>query len=81
MLHAQTPVQALRAMGDTVATSAHQRRAAEFLLKTQRRDGGWGESYLSCQDKQYSHLPGARICRVCTWNRFCNAPAAQPSVS
>ena len=24
----------------------------------QREDGGWGESYLSCQDKVYSQLDG-----------------------
>ncbi len=27
------------------------RRCCEFLLSKQREDGGWGESYLSCQDK------------------------------
>ncbi len=26
-------------------------KACEFLLGVQRPDGGWGESYLSCQDK------------------------------
>lgn len=26
-------------------------KACEFLLGVQRADGGWGESYLSCQDK------------------------------
>lgn len=31
--------------------SAAQRRACEYLLSKQRADGGWGESYLSSQDK------------------------------
>ena len=36
------------------------RRACAFLLGKQRADGGWGESYLSCQDKRYAQLdPGA----------------------
>jgi Prenyltransferase and squalene oxidase repeat len=52
---------ALRAVGRTTAISAAQRRAAAFLLGKQRRDGGWGESYLSCQNKEYSHLDGARL--------------------
>ena len=38
----------------------------EFLLAKQCPDGGWGESYLSCQDKARSppwHLWGV-ICRM-----------------
>lgn len=27
------------------------RKACDFLVSVQRPDGGWGESYLSCQDK------------------------------
>ena len=38
-------------MGKTVANSEGQLRACEFLLSKQCSDGGWGESYLSCQDK------------------------------
>ncbi|WJZ95700.1 hypothetical protein VitviT2T_014448 [Vitis vinifera] len=33
-------------------------RAVEFLLKSQRDDGGWGESYISCQDKKHTPLEG-----------------------
>lgn len=28
-------------------------RAMEFLVRRQRADGGWGESYLSCVEKRY----------------------------
>ena len=28
------------------------------MVSKQEDDGGWGESYLSCQDKVYSPLPG-----------------------
>ncbi len=34
-----------------MANSEAQLRACEFLLSKQCADGGWGESYLSCQDK------------------------------
>ena len=36
------------------------KRAVDFLLRRQNADGGWGESYLSCQDKVYSRLEGGR---------------------
>lgn len=44
-------------MGETAhAHSSSAARACEFLLSKQEEDGGWGESYLSCQDKVYSPL-------------------------
>eukprot|EP00983_Pelagomonas_calceolata_P057165 1144943-Pelagomonas_calceolata.AAC.4 len=36
------------------------RRACEFVLKHQQDDGGWGESYLSCQTKG----PGCNRSRI-----------------
>jgi hypothetical protein len=41
----------LVAAGQTYETSFHIRMACKFLLSKQLPDGGWGESYLSCQDK------------------------------
>ena len=43
--------EALAAMGMKASTSKPQAQACSFLLQHQREDGGWGESYLSCQDK------------------------------
>ncbi|KAK9795896.1 hypothetical protein WJX73_001565 [Symbiochloris irregularis] len=51
-------VKALEAVGQSHANSDAQRRACQFLLSKQREDGGWGESYLSSQDKVYSQLEG-----------------------
>ncbi|BAU03011.1 hypothetical protein VIGAN_11261400 [Vigna angularis var. angularis] len=34
------------------------RRACEFLLSHQQLSGGWGESYLACQQKVYMNLEG-----------------------
>ena len=49
----------LTAAGLTVNGTQSLQRAVDFLLEKQNEDGGWGESYLSCQDKEYSHLPGS----------------------
>jgi hypothetical protein len=42
---------ALACRGHTAASDAALRKACGFLVGKQRLDGGWGESYLSCQDK------------------------------
>lgn len=44
-------VTGLAALGSDYANDEALRRSCEFLLQKQQPDGGWGESYLSCQDK------------------------------
>eukprot|EP00878_Enallax_costatus_P022882 GHUV01024316.1.p1 GENE.GHUV01024316.1~~GHUV01024316.1.p1 ORF type:complete len:552 (+),score=141.41 GHUV01024316.1:1059-2714(+) len=51
-------VTALASGGATAANDESVRKACSFLVERQRLDGGWGESYLSCQDKAYSQLEG-----------------------
>lgn len=41
----------LAAIGKTYENCQSIRKAVNFLLKTQREDGGWGESYRSCSEK------------------------------
>jgi squalene cyclase len=41
----QFALESLSLVGETYETSAYSRRACEFLLRHQRADGGWGESY------------------------------------
>ncbi|KAI5070087.1 hypothetical protein GOP47_0014430 [Adiantum capillus-veneris] len=36
------------------------KKACNFLLSKKLSSGGWGESYLSCQDKVYTNLPNDR---------------------
>ncbi|MFS7934990.1 putative lupeol synthase [Helianthus anomalus] len=53
-------VEALVACGKTYYNSPTLRKACEFLLSKQLPDGGWGESYLTSVNKEYTNLDGNR---------------------
>ena len=46
-------LESLAAVGETHANSARVRKACDFFLGKQRPDGGWGESYKSCETAAY----------------------------
>lgn len=48
---------ALAVFHETVDNSEAQSKACAFLVSKQRKDGGWAESYLSSQTKEYHQLP------------------------
>ncbi|CAL5210450.1 unnamed protein product [Lathyrus oleraceus] len=50
----------LAAAGKTYTNSETIRKGVKFLLAMQGKDGGWGESYLSCPKKIYVPLEGSR---------------------
>ncbi|XVF23280.1 hypothetical protein REPUB_Repub13aG0022700 [Reevesia pubescens] len=50
----------LAAAGKTYANCLAVLKGVEFLLRTQRENGGWGESYKSCPDKRYVPLEDGR---------------------
>lgn len=53
-------IKGLVAAGRSFTTSSSIRKACDFLLSKQVASGGWGESYLSCQNKVYTNLEGDR---------------------
>ncbi|KAF3437265.1 hypothetical protein FNV43_RR20018 [Rhamnella rubrinervis] len=53
-------VKGLVAAGKNYNNCGSIRKACDFLLSKQLPSGGWGESYLSCQNKVYSNLEGNR---------------------
>ncbi|XP_057468453.1 germanicol synthase-like isoform X1 [Actinidia eriantha] len=50
----------LAAAGMTYDNCATVRKGVQFLLSSQRDNGGWGESYVSCPLKKYVPLDGNR---------------------
>ncbi|KAI7731618.1 hypothetical protein M8C21_019686 [Ambrosia artemisiifolia] len=53
-------VKGLVAAGKNFSNCSSIRKACNFLLSKQLASGGWGESYLSCQNKVYTNLEGNR---------------------
>lgn len=53
-------VEGLAACGKSYRNCTTVRKACEFLLSKQLPCGGWGESYLSSQNKVYTNLEGNR---------------------
>nr|ABX75046.1 cycloartenol synthase 1 [Polygala tenuifolia] len=49
-------VRALVTAGKTYDNCSSVRKACKFLLSKQLPSGGWGESYLTCQNKVYTNL-------------------------
>ncbi|KAK9093481.1 hypothetical protein Syun_028392 [Stephania yunnanensis] len=49
---------ALTSIGRTYSNCIAIRKAADFLVTTQKDSGGWGESHVSCLNEEYIHLPG-----------------------
>ncbi|KAK2980680.1 LOW QUALITY PROTEIN: hypothetical protein RJ640_020201 [Escallonia rubra] len=53
-------IKGLATGGRTYEGSNSIRKACDFLISKQLECGGWGESYVSCQDKVYTNLEGNR---------------------
>ncbi|TKY60766.1 Lupeol synthase [Spatholobus suberectus] len=54
-------VKGLTDSGKNYSNSPALRKACNFLLSKQLPNGGWGESYLSSQNKVYTNLKGNRV--------------------
>lgn len=55
-------LESLATQGETHANSERVRRACKFFLDKQREDGGWGESYKSCETGKWcEHPDGSQV--------------------
>ncbi|BGP01530.1 Lanosterol synthase (Oxidosqualene--lanosterol cyclase) [Rhodotorula toruloides] len=54
-------IESLALAGEKYSNSSHVKKACEFLLGKQMEDGGWGESYKSCETEQYVHNAKSQV--------------------
>ncbi|KAF4632533.1 hypothetical protein G7Y89_g5597 [Cudoniella acicularis] len=55
-------LESLASLGETYGNSTHSRKGCDFLVSKQRSDGGWSESYRSCESGVYTeHHTGSQV--------------------
>ncbi|KAG0174988.1 Lanosterol synthase (Oxidosqualene--lanosterol cyclase) [Apophysomyces sp. BC1034] len=54
-------LQSLASVGEFYENSEHARKGCDFLISKQEADGGWGETYKSCELRVYSHNPTSQV--------------------
>ncbi|KAK8153947.1 lanosterol synthase [Phyllosticta citrichinensis] len=54
-------LESLRSVGETYENSERVRRACHFFTDRQMEDGGWGESYKSCEDQVWRNHEKSQV--------------------
>ncbi|KAK0720129.1 terpenoid cyclases/protein prenyltransferase alpha-alpha toroid [Lasiosphaeris hirsuta] len=55
-------LESLASTGETYPNSKYSKRGCDFLIARQRQDGGWSESYKSCETGEYiEHPTGSQV--------------------
>ena len=73
-------LESLALVGETHETSERVRRGCQFLVDKQMSDGGWGESYLSCEKGVYTHAPESQVVQT-SWACLALMEAGYPDKS
>ncbi|KAH9909690.1 terpene synthase [Xylariomycetidae sp. FL2044] len=60
-------LESLDSIGEAYANSSHAKRGCEFLISRQREDGGWSESYKSCEKMVYTEHPSGSQVVMTSW--------------
>nr|UPW35109.1 oxidosqualene clavarinone cyclase [Didymella macrostoma] len=54
-------MESLKSVGETYENSERVRRACKFFLDRQMEDGGWGETYKSCETGEYCQHENSQV--------------------
>ncbi|QSZ30996.1 hypothetical protein DSL72_000557 [Monilinia vaccinii-corymbosi] len=55
-------LESLASIGETYENSEHVKKGCDFFISKQRSDGGWSESYKSCEQAEYiEHPSGSQV--------------------
>ncbi|RUS29149.1 terpenoid cyclases/protein prenyltransferase alpha-alpha toroid [Jimgerdemannia flammicorona] len=54
-------LESLASVGETYENSDNSRRGCDFLISKQEADGGWGESYKSCETGEYHRHSNTQV--------------------
>ncbi|KAH8901853.1 terpene synthase [Coniochaeta sp. PMI_546] len=60
-------LESLSSVGETYETSLSSKRGCDFLISKQRPDGGWSESYKSCEQMVYTEHPTGSQVVMTAW--------------
>jgi lanosterol synthase len=58
-------LESLASVGEIYSNSARVRKACEFFVSKQMPDGGWGESYRSCEVAEYVPHEKSQVVQTC----------------
>ena len=58
-------LESLASVGETYTNSSRVRLACEFFIGKQKADGGWGESYKSCEKGIYIQHEESQVVQTC----------------
>ena len=58
-------LESLASVGENYQNSNRVRKACEFFLSKQKADGGWGESYKSCETGEYVQHANSQVVQTC----------------
>ena len=59
-------LESLASVGETYSNSERVKRACDFFFTKQNHDGGWGESYKSCETAEWvPHPDGTQVVQTC----------------
>ncbi|KAI8711754.1 Terpene cyclase/mutase family member [Fusarium sp. LHS14.1] len=60
-------LESLASAGEYYNTSYSAKRACDFLISKQRKDGGWSESFMGCETMEYCEDPSGSLVVQTAW--------------